>query len=89
MYEGTAERVRNLYEYRQRRFRSQVHGRDDGDDETDYEGRADGYRRFMSEVIAAQRVRLRALRDEGAITDEVRRTIERDLDLEQARLDPS
>ena len=43
----------------------------------------------MGEVIAAQRVRLRALRDEGAITDEVRRTIERDLDLEQARLDPS
>ena len=90
VYEGTAERVRNLYEYRQRRFRSQVQGGPpDEDDETDYEARADGYRRFMNEVIAAQRVRLRALRDEGEITDEVRRTIERDLDLEQARLDPS
>ena len=41
----------------------------------------------MGEVIGAQRARLRALRDEGEITDEVRRTIEYDLDLEQARLD--
>ena len=89
VYEGTADRVRNLYEYRQRRFRSQVGPRRTTTTTSDYEARADGYRRFMGEVIAAQRVRLRALRDEGEITDEVRRTIERDLDLEQARLDPS
>ena len=88
VYEGTADRVRNLYEYRQRRFRSQV-GDPDHDDDEDYEARSDGYRRFMGEVLAAQRRRLRALRDQGEITDEVRRTIERDLDLEQARLDPS
>ncbi|HEX5910292.1 MAG TPA: hypothetical protein VFY44_07345, partial [Thermoleophilaceae bacterium] len=88
VYEGTADRVRNLYEYRQRRFRSRV-GDTDHDDDEDYEARSDGYRRFMGEVLAAQRRRLRALRDEGEITDEVRRTIERDLDLEQARLDPS
>ena len=88
VYDGTADRVRNLYEYRQRRFRSQV-GDPDHDDDEDYEARSDGYRRFMGEVLAAQRRRLRALRDEGEITDEVRRTIERDLDLEQTRLDPS
>lgn len=41
----------------------------------------------MNEVIGAERVRLRELRDEGEITDEVRRTIEYDLDLEQARLE--
>ena len=43
----------------------------------------------MGEVLQAQRARLRVLRDEGEISDEVRRAIERDLDLEQARLDPS
>ena len=43
----------------------------------------------MGEVIRAERTRLRELRDQGAITDEVRRAVERDLDLEQARLDPS
>ncbi len=89
VYEGTADRVRRQFEYRRRRFRSQVATHETGDDDEDYEGRADGYRRFMGEVIQAERARLRTLRDEGEITDEVRRTIERDLDLEQAWLDPS
>jgi len=84
----TADRVQGLYDYRRRRFRSRVHGSDgDGGGPEDYEARTDSYRRFMIEVINAERERLRELRDEGEITDEVRRTIEYDLDLEQARLD--
>ncbi len=88
VYADTADRVRGLYDYRRRRFRSRVHGSDgDGAGPEDYEQRSNSYRRFMHEVINSERRRLRELRDEGEITDEVRRTIEYDLDLEQARLD--
>ena len=84
----TVERTRNLYDYRRRRFSSRIDGAqpDDQQDEFDYEGRADAYRRFMGEVIGAQRDTLRRLRDEGRVTDEVRRRVEYDLDLEEARL---
>lgn len=88
VYPGTPDRVRNLYEYRRRRFRSAVDGADeDGTDFEDYEARSDAYRRFMREVLGAERLTLRRLRDAGAITDEVRRTVEHDLDLEESRLD--
>ncbi len=84
----TLERVGNLYDYRRRRFASRL---DDHvpEDELDYEQRASTYRRVMAEVIGAQRDTLRALRDSGEITDEVRRTVEHELDLEQARLERS
>jgi CPA1 family monovalent cation:H+ antiporter len=55
----------------------------------DYEQRAELYSRVMGEVIGAQRAVLRRLRDEGRISDEVRRSVEHDLDLEEARLDRS
>jgi len=41
----------------------------------------------MREVIGAQREKLRDLRDRGAITDEVRRKVEYELDLEEERLE--
>ena len=83
--DDTLERVRNLYDYRRRRFSSRLddHSPEEG---FDYEQRAVLYRRVMDEVIDAQRVTLRRLRDSGEITDEVRRTVEHELDLEQARL---
>jgi Na+/H+ antiporter len=86
--EDTLERVRNLYDYRRRRFASRL---DDHapEGELDYERRAVSYRRVMAEVIGAQRAVLRELRDSGEITDEVRRTVEHELDLEQARLERS
>jgi len=40
----------------------------------------------MHEVIGAQRTALRRLRDEGDVSDEVRRRVEYDLDLEEARI---
>ena len=85
----TVERTRNLFDHRRRRFSSRIGDRrsEDGDDEDfDYEGRADSYRQFMSHVLGAQRDTLRRLRDEGEVTDEVRRRVEYDLDLEEARL---
>ena len=41
----------------------------------------------MGEVFGAQRADAARLRDEGEITDEVRRRVEYDLDLEEARLE--
>jgi len=86
--EGTIDRVRRLYDYRRRRFSSQING-DAPADGFDYEERAELYARVMGEVIGAQRETLRQLRDDGRITDEVRREVEHDLDLEEARLDRS
>ncbi len=81
----TVERTRPMFEYRRRRFSSRIDG-EDSDDEFDYEARSASYSRFMGEVIGAQRQTLRTLRDDGRITDEVRRRVEYDLDLEQERL---
>lgn len=88
VYDDTAERARRLYEYRRRRFRSQIDGQQDGDETgpEGYEHRSESYRRFMREVLDAERATLRRLRDEGHITDEVRRRIEFDLDLDETRL---
>jgi CPA1 family monovalent cation:H+ antiporter len=86
----TVDRARSLFDYRRRRFSSRIDSprsdRRAGSDDFDYEGRADTYRQFMGEVIGAQRATLRRLRDEGEVTDEVRRRVEYDLDLEEARL---
>ena len=77
----TVERVRGLYDYRRRRFGA----RSDGDDEQ-YEERTGAYIRLMYEIFDAQREALISLRNGGDISDEVRRRVERDLDLEESRL---
>ncbi len=87
VHPDTVERTRSLFEYRRRRFSSRIDGAapEEGDG-FDYEGRAEAYERFMAHVIGAQRATLRTLRDQGTITDEVRRRVEYDLDLEEARI---
>jgi monovalent cation/hydrogen antiporter len=79
--EETAERVRGLLDYRRQRF-SAVAGGDGGQ----YEERTSNYIRLMYEVYDAQREELVALRNRGDISDEVRRRVERELDLEESRL---
>jgi CPA1 family monovalent cation:H+ antiporter len=76
----TAERTRALRDFRRRRFVARM----DGDDSIDE--RSQRYQEFMHEVISAEREALVLMRNAGEITDEVRRTVERDLDLEEARL---
>jgi CPA1 family monovalent cation:H+ antiporter len=76
------ERARNLLDYRRRRFGALVDGDGDG-----FEARADAWRRLMYDVYDAQRGELVDLRNRGEISDEVRRKIERDLDLEESRLE--
>jgi Na+/H+ antiporter len=83
--EETLERVAGLYTYRRRRFTAQQDG-PDGDSEA-IEERSIAYQRLVVEVIDAQRRALVDLRKEGAINDEVMRRIQRELDLEESRLE--
>jgi Na+/H+ antiporter len=75
-------RARSLFDYRQRRFGALEDG--DGDD---FEERTIAWRRLMYDLFDAQREALLELRNEGEISDEIRRRVERDLDLEESRLE--
>lgn len=81
--EDTAERVRGMYGYRRSRFVA----RKIGVDEDGYEERSRAYQRLSRELLVAQRNALVRLRNEGTISDEALHRIERDLDLEETRLD--
>jgi len=80
--EDTAERIRGLYNYRRSRFTVRY-----GDDEDGIEERSAAYQRLMRELLRAQREVLIRMRNEGEIGDEAMHRIERDLDLEEARLE--
>src|SRR5918994_473830 len=80
--EDTAERIRSLYSYRRNRFASRFDGDPEG-----VEVRSAAYQRLMAELLGAQRLRLIMMRDEGSIGDEVMHRIERDLDLEESRME--
>jgi monovalent cation/hydrogen antiporter len=79
--DDTLDRVRGMYDYRRRRFAAREDGDGDG-----YEERTSAYQRVMHELFDAQREELIALRNRGDISDEVRRRVERELDLEESRL---
>ena len=80
--EDTAERMRGLYNYRRSRFGARFDGDEDGIEE-----RSAAYQRLMRELLRAQRKTLIELRDGGRIGDEAMHRIERDLDLEESRLE--
>ncbi len=80
--EDTAERLRGLYNYRRNRFAARFEGDEDG-----LEDRSNAYQRLLIELLQAQRQTLIRLRDEGKIGDEAMHRIERDLDLEESRLE--
>jgi len=79
----TAERLRALYQFRSNRFRARF---DDGDDGA-IEERSLAYQRARRELLEAERSAVVALRNEGRIADEVMHRVQRDLDLEDSRLD--
>jgi CPA1 family monovalent cation:H+ antiporter len=80
----TADRMRGMYEYRTRRFRARFDGGGDGED---YEARSEAYQLALREVLQAQRDTIIELRDAGAISSETMHRIERDIDLEDSRLE--
>jgi CPA1 family monovalent cation:H+ antiporter len=75
--------MRGLYEYRKRRLAARA-GRieDDG-----YEDRSVAYQTLVREVLEAQRAELLRLRADGTISADVMRTLEREFDLEDQRLE--
>ena len=96
--EDTVERMRGMYGYRRRRFATRhasVNDKrvsdfaadlGDGGDE-DYEARSANYQRLRRELLEAEREAVLRLRSEGRIGDKVMRRLERDLDLEDSRLE--
>jgi monovalent cation/hydrogen antiporter len=75
------------YEFRNRRL-TQRAGELDGDEEgDDLDERSRGYQRMLREVLEAQRRRVIELRNQGEISDEVLHVLERELDLEDQRLE--
>ena len=80
----TAERLRGLYDYRRRRF-GILSG--ELEDEDGIQDRSLDYQRLMRELLEAQHEAVIRMRDERRISSEVMRRVERDLDLEQARLE--
>jgi CPA1 family monovalent cation:H+ antiporter len=81
--EDTLERARGQYRFRVNRFRARY----DGGDDTSAEERSQQYQRLRRELLDAERRAVVALRNEGVITEAVMQRVQRDLDLEDSRLD--
>jgi Na+/H+ antiporter len=82
--DDTADRMRRAYEYRRSRLAARAGETDDGDG---YEHRSIKYQKMVREVLDAQRVEIVRLRDAGVISNEVMHRLERELDLEDERLE--
>jgi CPA1 family monovalent cation:H+ antiporter len=80
----TLERLRGLYAFRQRRFGVRA-GKIE--DEDGIEERSLSYQRLLHVLSTAQREAVVALRNNGDISSAVMHVIERELDLEESRLE--
>jgi len=81
--DDTAERMRGLYNFRRSRFGARF----DADDDGAIEERSANYQRLRHELLEAERRAVVDMRRSGRISDDVMRLVERDLDLEDVRLD--
>ena len=79
----TVERMRRAYEFRRTRFAARF----DGDDDGSIEQQSQDFQRLRREVLDAERRAVVELRRLGRIDDAVMNRIQRDFDLEDARLD--
>jgi monovalent cation/hydrogen antiporter len=81
--DDTVERMRGLYQFRRRRLQARAgYLEDDGSQD-----RSLAYQRLVRELLEAQRREIVLLRNQGEISNEVMHRIERDLDLEDSRLE--
>ncbi len=85
IYDDTLERMRGQYRFRANRFRARYEGSDDDGAEE----RSQQFQRLRRELLAAERDAVLRLRNEGMITEEVMQRVQRDIDLEDLRLDLS
>ena len=81
--EDTVERLDGLYQFRRRRLKARagIH-QDEG-----FEDRSLAYQRLVRELLEAQRHAIVRLRNQGTISNDVMHRIERELDLEDTRLE--
>lgn len=77
------ERMRELYESRIERWSARL---EDVDGDGGHDERSAAFREWRRELLAAERQTVIDLRNRGEITPEILRRIERDLDLEEARV---
>jgi monovalent cation/hydrogen antiporter len=81
--DDTVERLHGLYEFRRRRLKARGgYLEDDGT-----EDRSQAYQRLLRELLQAQRQAVVRLRNQGQISNDVMHRIERELDLEDTRLE--
>ena len=64
-----------------------LHLQDDGEDDGSIEARSQDFQRLRRELLNAERTAVQELRRRREISDDVARRVERDLDLEDARLE--
>ncbi len=83
--DDTLERMRGQYRFRTNRFRARF----DGVDGDGVEERSAAYQRLRRELLDAERRAVVGLRNEGIITEAVMQRVQRDIDLEDSRLDTS
>jgi len=83
MSKDSIERMTGLYSYRRRRLKARAGKIDD----EGFEDRSYAYQRAVREVLEAQRAAVVALRNDGTISNDVMHRIERELDLEDQRLE--
>jgi CPA1 family monovalent cation:H+ antiporter len=81
--DDTVERLRGSYRFRSNRFRARI----DGVDDEGVEERSAQFQRLRRELLEAERQAVVALRNDGVITEEVMQRVQRDIDLEDSRLD--
>ncbi len=81
--DDTVQRLRGQYTFRRNRFAARFDGEDDGS----IERRSQDFQRLRHELLDAERQALVELRRQGTINDEVMNRVQRELDLEDARLD--
>src|SRR4051794_2106719 len=84
--DDTLERMRGLYRFRQRRFKVRA-GKLDDEDGGGIEDRSLAYQRLIHAVSTAQREAVVQLRNNGDISSDVMHRLERELDLEETRLE--
>jgi monovalent cation/hydrogen antiporter len=82
--DDTAERMRGMYEYRRSRLAARAGETDDGDG---YEHRSRKYQKMVRAVLDSQRAEIVRMRNAGEISNEVMHRLERELDLEDERLE--
>jgi len=81
--EDTVERLNGVYQFRRRRLKARAGIYED----EGFEDRSLAYQRLVRELLEAQRHAIVRLRNQGTISNDVMHRIERELDLEDTRLE--